>query len=102
MLRCKGRVQLMTLLHRVNRHGAVIPDPSALPNEPVDFGSKLQASLEIWRDKGHRSVLLELPIHLAELIPVAVKAGFAFPSPDTNHTVFILYSRSCRSLFFPI
>ena len=28
----------MTLLHRVNRHGAVIPDPSALPNEPVDLG----------------------------------------------------------------
>ena len=90
----------MTLLHRVNRHGAVIPAPSALPNEPVDFGSKLQASLEIWRDKGHRSVLLELPIHLAELIPVAVKAGFAFHHSNAQELT-LLRSLTAEPVFVP-
>ena len=75
------------LAHTVNRYRAVLPDPDRLPADPDAFGVRLRRSLELWRDEGHRSVLLELPRSLAPLIPVAVAQGFSFhhSNPDELH-----------------
>jgi 8-oxo-dGTP pyrophosphatase MutT (NUDIX family) len=88
------------IAHRVNRHGAVMPDPAALPADPVAFGSSLEASLSAWQAAGHRSVLLELPIASSVLIPVAVALGFVFHHSDAA-VLTLLRSLTTEPVFVP-
>ena len=93
-------MDLLLLAHQVNRHGAVIPDPATLPAAPAAFGRSLEASLRVWQAAGHRSVLLEIPIGLSALIPVAVEAGFVFHHSDA-HVLTLLRSLTPEPVFVP-
>lgn len=90
----------LLLAHRANRHGAVIPDPAALPADPTSFGRSLEVSLAAWRAAGHRSVLLELPVEHAALVPVAVEAGFLFHHSETR-ALTLLRSLTPEDVFVP-
>ena len=61
-----------------NPFGGIIPNPATLPPDPAQFRSSLADSLAAWRSEGYKAVWLEVPIGLAELVPVAVAAGFSF------------------------
>ena len=93
-------MELQVFSYRVNRHGTVLPDASALPADPLAFGLGLEESLSAWRAAGHRSVLLELPIDRSPLIPVAVDAGFLFHH-STTRELTLLYSLTPEPVFVP-
>jgi ADP-ribose pyrophosphatase YjhB (NUDIX family) len=56
----------------------VLPDPARLPMQADAFAEALRLSLEAWSAGGYRLVLLELPIGLCALIPIAVAEGFRY------------------------
>ncbi|KAL6054702.1 nucleoside diphosphate-linked moiety X motif 6 [Balamuthia mandrillaris] len=68
----------------VNLYNGVTITESALPTDPIEFGRRLQASLEIWKKQGRRGIWLNIPIQLCALVPIAVKCGFVYHSakPD--------------------
>ena len=78
------------LAHVVDAYkSAVIRDPvlarGATLVDPVEFETRLFLSLDEFRAKGVRGVWLRVPIELAELVPVAVRCGFAFHSARPQH-----------------
>jgi len=68
-----------------NRWGGISIDPAALPADADLFCQALEASLAFWRAEGYRVAWLEIPIDHANLIPVAVGAGFVFHHSKTNY-----------------
>ncbi len=61
-----------------NPFDGVIPNPSALPDDPETFRRQLHRSLDEWRDRRYKLIWLEVPISKAALVPIAVEAGFVF------------------------
>jgi 8-oxo-dGTP pyrophosphatase MutT (NUDIX family) len=69
----------MTVLQAtINHFDGVVTDPATLPAVPQDFRQALAHSLSTWREQERKVVWLEIPIAQANLIPVAVDAGFTF------------------------
>src|ERR1041384_6982190 len=64
------------LEHAPDMFGGIIVEPGQLPADAEEFAERLQFSLDTWRDEGRRLVWVDVPLNLAELIPVATKAGF--------------------------
>ena len=60
-----------------NRYGDFIIDSGSLPASASEFEEQLGRALPGWR-AGHKVIWLEVPLHAAALIPVAVEAGFVF------------------------
>ena len=77
----------MTILEStINPFRGVQLKPEALPEAAEEFRRRLQDSLTAWGAKGYRVVWLHIPLAKAQLIPVAVEAGFVFHhSNDGNH-----------------
>jgi 8-oxo-dGTP pyrophosphatase MutT (NUDIX family) len=69
---------MKTLEATPNQFGGIIIKPDTLPKTTRTFRSRLQHSLDTWREAGYRLVWLEVPINQANLIPIAVEAGFTF------------------------
>ena len=61
-----------------NPFRGVVIDPQGLPDDPRQFNNVLQESLEVWRSEEVLVVWLEVPIAQAQLVPVAVDAGFSY------------------------
>ena len=61
-----------------NTFGGVIPNPEMLIDNPSAFRKHLHHSLAVWETEGFKVVWLEILISKAELVPVAVEAGFSF------------------------
>ena len=61
-----------------NPFGGVIITPGALPEAPEAFHRQLAPSLDEWKAKGLKAVWLELPVVRADLVPVAIGAGFSY------------------------
>lgn len=61
-----------------NAFDGVVVDPQALPVRPEAFRQALGDSLGVWAEQGLKVVWLEVPITKANLIPIAVGAGFVF------------------------
>lgn len=68
-----------------NEFGGLIVAPGSLPDSPAEFGDTLPASLAEWQAQGAKVVWLGIPAAQADLLPVAVRHGFAFHhcSPDS-------------------
>ena len=60
-----------------NRFGDFIIDAGSLPQSASEFEEQLGRALPGWR-AGHKVLWLEVPLGAAELIPIAVGAGFVF------------------------
>ena len=71
-----------------NPFGGIIPNPQALPPDANTFRDSLASSLAAWRDEGYKTVWLEVPIGLSELIPVAVASGFTFHHSGERPNVY--------------
>ena len=52
-----------------NPFGGRIVDEDALPTDPREFATLLEASVEAWRGEGCKVVWLRLPLHTAALVP---------------------------------
>lgn len=66
------------LASETNPFGGRIIDPGALPADRRTFAGDLAESIAAWRTEGVKVVWLQLPTRLAELVPEAVAAGFAY------------------------
>jgi 8-oxo-dGTP pyrophosphatase MutT (NUDIX family) len=75
------------LAHSLDSYGGANVDPAQLPHDPLEFHERLQASLHAWGQQGTKGVWLKLPIHLSELVPVAVKHGFTYHSASADSAV---------------
>ncbi len=73
-----------------NPFGGILPQPDGLDADPVRFAVRLQHSLTVWRNDGYRVVWLEVPIERADLIPLAVAAGFGFHHSDSRYLMMTL------------
>ena len=61
--------------HR-NKYGGVYVRPQDLPADPQRLATLLEASLAEWRSQEALAAWLEIPATSAQLVPVAVSAGF--------------------------
>ena len=68
-----------------NPFGGVIPEPESLPDDPESFRLRLRHSLAEWTREGYKVTWLELPISRANLVPVAVEAGFSYHHSDQGY-----------------
>ncbi len=76
---------MSALTATVNAFGGVVIDPTALPAGPALFRDALEEALAQWTGEGYQVVWLEVPIHRAALIPLAVEAGFGFHHSGEDH-----------------
>lgn len=65
----------------------MIVDPCSLPANTDDFVDRLKSSLLHWKTQRKRGVWLQLPAHLAELVPLAVKEGFQFHHAESGYVM---------------
>ena len=90
----------MTLLEAtVNQFRGVVVAPESLPADPAGFHSRLAQSLESWTTQGLLLVWLQVPLERAELIPVAVRAGFTFH--HSTESYLMLTRRLEENAFIP-
>ncbi|KAF7833143.1 Nudix hydrolase 2 [Senna tora] len=71
-----------------DRHGGVIVNMV----EPMDswvFASALKASISNWRQQGKKGVWIKLPIGHANLVEVAVKAGFRYHHAEPDYLMLV-------------
>ena len=81
------RARRRTLDSTADAFGGVIVDPVTLGADPDVFSQRLSRSLTRWESAGIRVVWLEVPTDRANLIPVAVDAGFVFHHADASAAV---------------
>ncbi|XP_047938268.1 nudix hydrolase 8-like [Salvia hispanica] len=67
-------------------HGVVI-DPASLPSCADVFAPQLQSSLALWRSEGKKGVWLKLFRDQAELVPIAIKEGFAYHDAENGYVM---------------
>ena len=79
-----------TIPHTVNDFAGVVTDPEGLPASPEAFEDRLAHSLAEWSQQGYRAVWLEIPIERAALVPVAVRAGFAYHHAEESYALLTL------------
>ena len=73
-----------------NPFRGVVTDPERLPGDPLQFEKVLQDSLEVWRSEGVLVVWMEVPIGQAQLVPVAVDAGFSYHHAGEDYLLLTL------------
>ena len=73
-----------------NPFGGVVVNPLRLEDDASEFRGRLSYSLDAWRDEGHKVAWLEIPTHLAGLIPIAVEAGFVFHHANEHYALLTI------------
>lgn len=68
-------------------YDGVIVDPCSLPTNTEDFVDRLKSSLLHWKIQRKRGVWLQLPSHLADFVPLAVKEGFQFHHAEPSYVM---------------
>lgn len=68
-----------------NPFKGILPNPTALPDDPNQFQRELTTALATWKEEGYVMVWLEVPIAKARLIPVATEAGFIFHHSSSDY-----------------
>jgi 8-oxo-dGTP pyrophosphatase MutT (NUDIX family) len=79
--------------------GGVTVETETLPEDADVFRTQLAQSIEHWRTDGVRLVWLDVPIQRAQLIPVAVAAGFIFHHSAEDHAM--MTCRLVEGAFIP-
>jgi 8-oxo-dGTP pyrophosphatase MutT (NUDIX family) len=88
------------LQHAPDQFGGVIVDRERLPDDVSEFTSRLEHSLAAWRSNGVRLAWIDVPIHRAELIPVATARGFFFHHANEDNVMLV--SRLAEGAFVPV
>lgn len=88
------------LEHSIDQFGGIIIDPERLPEEPDAFAERLRLSLDAWRGDGRRLAWVDVPLHRAELIPVATQLGFVFHHADEQDAMLVC--RLVEGAFVPL
>ncbi len=85
--------------YTTNPFDGVVLEPSRLPTDPQQFQRRLDYSLGFWTDQDFKVAWLEVPIHMASLVPVAVDAGFTFHHSDDDY--LMMARRLVEGAFVP-
>ncbi|KAK4784999.1 hypothetical protein SAY86_001688 [Trapa natans] len=72
---------------REDEYNGVIVDPRGLPSSANAFASALSVSLCQWKFKGKRGVWLKLLDAQAELVPIAIEAGFNYHHAEPGYVM---------------
>lgn len=75
-------------------------DPKTLPEDEAGLLAVLQTSLQTWREEGGKLVWMEISAEKAQLIPVALQAGFQFHHTEGNNLI-VTYSLA-PDAFIPV
>ncbi|XP_072960708.1 nudix hydrolase 8-like [Typha angustifolia] len=66
--------------------GAII-NPDCLPDTSNAFAAMLQSSLSYWRLKGKKGIWLKILEDQADLVPIALKAGFSYHHAEPGYVM---------------
>lgn len=80
-----GSTELLELDAEADRYGGVRVLREHLPNSNEHFESRLDHSLSTWKARGIRGVWIEIPTERAELVPIAIRRGFAPHHAESTH-----------------
>ena len=89
-----------TLASSPDQFGGIIVDSEQLPDDVDEFAERLRNSLNLWREEGRRLVWVDVPIHQAQLIPIATSNGFFFH--HSNEGDLMLVCRLVEDAFVPM
>lgn len=68
------------LEHTTDLYNGVIISSKSLPDDEIQFGRELEASLTSWKASGRKGVWLRLPVHKANFLPIALAVRFVINS----------------------
>ena len=87
---------MCALTYELNPFGGAVIDPSSLPSDPDSFSTMLESSIDDLNAQGIKLIWLNLPLHLAVLVPVATARGFVYhhAEPESLHLTLTLVSGS--------
>ena len=88
----------LLLAHSIDTYGGANVDEGQLPDDAGEFEVRLLESLHAWAQQGVKGVWLKLPIHLSQLVPVAVKHGFEYHSAAADRVVLCRWLPASSSL----
>lgn len=74
-----------------DRYGGVRIQGSQLPHNPKEFEAMLDESLAQWESQGVRGVWIEVPLHLTEFVPLAVRRGFQPHHAESSYIMLTLW-----------
>ena len=74
----------------LNPFGGMVASPESLPSDADEFRSRLHLSLDAWRKQGIKVAWLNAPISRAELVPIAVEAGFTYHHASDDYLLLTL------------
>ncbi len=83
-----------------DQFGGIIVDSDDLAEDTDAFAADLAASIDAWRGDGRRLAWLKVPIDRAQLVPVAVRAGFVFH--HSNESDVMMVCRLVEGAFVPM
>ncbi|XP_020088145.1 nudix hydrolase 8-like isoform X2 [Ananas comosus] len=66
--------------------GAII-NPECLPDTSYEFAAMLHYSLSYWRLKGKKGIWLKILEDQADLVPIALKAGFSYHHAEPGYVM---------------
>lgn len=72
-------------------YGGVVVNPTFLPNTSNAFTASLQSSLSYWSQQGKRGVWLKILEDQAELVPIAIKAGFIYHHAEPGYVMLTFW-----------
>ncbi|KAG8058509.1 hypothetical protein GUJ93_ZPchr0002g23201 [Zizania palustris] len=72
-------------------YGGVVINPTSLPNTSNAFAASLQSSLSYWSKQGKRGVWLKIREDQADLVPVAIKAGFVYHHAEPGYVMLTFW-----------
>uniref|UniRef100_A0A0D9VDZ3 Nudix hydrolase domain-containing protein n=1 Tax=Leersia perrieri TaxID=77586 RepID=A0A0D9VDZ3_9ORYZ len=72
-------------------YGGIVVNPTSLPNTSNAFASSLQSSLSYWSNQGKRGVWLKIHEDQADLVPIAIKAGFVYHHAEPGYVMLTFW-----------
>ncbi|KAL5208900.1 hypothetical protein ABZP36_033335 [Zizania latifolia] len=72
-------------------YGGVVINLTSLPNTSNAFAASLQSSLSYWSTQGKRGVWLKILEDQADLVPVAIKAGFVYHHAEPGYVMLTFW-----------
>lgn len=80
-----------------DEYGGVVVDPTFLPNTSNAFSASLGSSLSYWSQQGKKGVWLKILENQADLVPIAIKAGFIYHHAEPGHVMLTFWLPDGRS-----
>ncbi|KAJ3691945.1 hypothetical protein LUZ60_012295 [Juncus effusus] len=81
-----------------DQYDGIIINHDSLPDSSNLFLSILNSSLSFWKSKGKKGVWLKILEHQADLVPIALKAGFKYHHAELDYIVLTYWIPNGPSL----